>query len=272
MTYISAIVITKNEEKHIGVALKSLKLIADEIIVVDSGSTDQTKNIAQEYTDKFFYHEWDGYGNQKNFALQQTKGDWILQIDADEEITEELAKEIKSTISNTNSDFIWLTIVTEFLGKTLKHLAGKNLRLFRKSTGQWDDKKVHEQVRRNKDFSTVKFGDSDSQILENKLVHHSHYQTLKDYYDRQEKYTTADAQEMQKTGKDRSGKVIQVNRGNPFSVFIFLYGRAIKQFVRKFFKQLGFLDGCQGILWCLVSSQYEYKMCRKYLNLQNKNK
>lgn len=267
MSKISGIIIAKNEEKHLETALKSLKLVADEIIVVDSGSTDSTPKIAKKYTSKYIDQEWQGYGKQKNLALENTTGEWILQIDADEEITTELATEIKNVIQDTNAEFIWFGIITEFLRKPLKHLAGKNLRLFKKSAGRWDDKKVHEQVRRIKDGSTVKLGDSDCVVLEFPLVHHGHYQTLKSYYERQEKYTSADAEEMLKTGKSRAGKEIKVNKNNPFSVLAFLYAGALKQFVKKFFKQKGFLDGCQGILWCLVSAQYEIKTSRKYLDL-----
>ncbi len=262
---ISVICIAKNEEAHIEKAIRSAKKIADEVVVVDSGSTDKTKEIAKKYTDKVFDKEWEGYGKQKNFAIQQCTHQWIIQIDADEEIPDLLAEEIRSELADPKYSYYWFKIVTVFLGKPLWHLAGNNLRLFNKTYGKWDDKEVHEQVVRISDGTSIKLGDSDSGRLKNFLLHHSHYQTIAAYLERQEKYSSADALEMLKTGHDRSGK--QIERINTINTLPFLFHRAIKQFIRKFFWQKGILDGCQGWLWCFFSAQYEYKMCRKYLRL-----
>jgi len=271
MKTLAAICIVKNEEKHIKCALNSVKGLANEIIVVDSGSTDNTLNIAKQFTDKIYTNSWPGYGPQKNFAVSKTNCDFVLQIDADEEVTPDLAKEIKSILSQPKFDYYWLGIVTEFIGRPLKHLSGNNLRLFNRSAAQWDDKKIHEQVIKKENGYPVKYSSVDSGKLSSKLLHHSHYQTLTDYKKRQEKYTSADAEEMLKTGKDRIGKDVKVQSKNIFSVWFFLYERALKQFIKKLFLHKGLLDGWQGWLWCFLSAQYEYKMCKKYLKLKNNN-
>lgn len=271
MKSLSVICITKNEEKHLATALSSVKNLASEIIVVDSGSLDNTLNIAKQFTKNVFYQDWLGYGPQKNFALEKATGDFILHIDADEEVTPDLSAEIKNILNDPKYDFYWLKIITVFLGKPLTHLTGNNLRLFNRLTGHWQEKMVHEQIARRKDNSPVTLTAEDSAKTINYLLHHSHYQTIQAYKERQEKYSTADAKEMLATSKDRIGKKVAVNINNPFSRFRFKYERAIKQFIRKFIKQKGFLDGWQGWLWCFFSAEYEYKMCLKYLKLIKKN-
>jgi glycosyltransferase involved in cell wall biosynthesis len=268
MPKLSAIIITKNEEAHIGRALQSMKGVADEVVVVDDESGDHTRDIAKQFTPHVFTRRFDGYGAQKNFARERASGDWILHLDADEEVSPALAREIRRVIKQGDKDFYWLPIITEFLGRPLQHMRGWNLRLFRRTAAQWDEKPVHEQVvRTGTRESTVRLGDPDSTILAEPLTHHSHYQTLAAYRERQERYSSADAQEMASTGRDRSGRPVSVDLRNPVSVTRFLFERAVKQFVRKFLRQRGVLDGWQGWLWCWVSAQYEYKMCKKYLAL-----
>lgn len=270
MKTLAVICIVKNEEKHLRRALESVKDFATEIIVVDSGSKDDTLNIAKQFTNKIYVNDWLGYGPQKNFAVSKTNCDFIMQIDADEEVTHDLAEEIKSILSQPKFNYYWLSIVTEFMGRPLKHLAGNNLRLFNRLTAQWDDKKVHEQVIQKEDGSFVKFNSADSGKISSKLLHHGHYQTLADYMKRQEKYTSADAEEMLLTDKDRLGKKVNLQIKNVFSVWLFLYERALKQFIKKLFLHKGFLDGWQGWLWCFLSAQYEYKMCKKYLKIKKR--
>lgn len=268
---ISAIIITKNEEANIARALASLRQVADEIIVVDSESTDHTREIAQQFTTHVLTRPFAGFGEQKNFAREQVTNEWVLHIDADEEVPSVLAEEIRNVTHQPTADFFFLPIVTEFLGRPLRHLGGTNLRLFRRTAGQWDRKHVHEQIERLSDRTTVRLGEKDTRLLQTPLTHHGHYQTLSGYFERQERYSSADAEEMLATGKDRAGRPVRVQLWNPFSRLGFLFGRAIKQFIKKFVVHMGFLDGWQGWLWCILSAQYEYKMCRKYLALQRKN-
>lgn len=275
MPSLSVVTITKNEEAHLPRALRSVRDWADEIIVVDSESTDRTVEIAREFTDKVFIRPWPGYGPQKNFARDRASGEWIFQLDADEDVSPELAEEIQRLLRNPPHEYSWLPIVTEFLGKPLPHLRGMNLRLFRKAAGRWDDKAVHEQVERisrgiedaGRERRTVRLGDPDTGVLTTPILHHSHYQTLAAYRERQERYATADAREMRRTGADRVGHPVRVRPRHPLSVGRFLLERPLKQFVRKFFRQKGILDGWRGWLWCAVSAEYEFTMCRKYLAL-----
>lgn len=288
MTKLSAILITRNEERHVARALESIRHLADEIIVVDSESTDSTVEIAKTFTPHVFVRMWTGYGPQKNSAREAATGEWILHLDADEEVSPELAKEIRKALKRPAHDFFWVPIVTEFLGRPLTHMTGMNVRLFRRASGRWDNKEVHEQIQRTHEAresfvqkyepplqrhsrlqplfgSDVRPGDPDSTTLLTPLLHHSHYQTLKGYYEHQRRYTTSDALQMRKTGVDRSGTVVHVNPRNPLSVARLLAERAARQFVRKFFLQRGILDGWQGWLWCYVSAEYEVKTCWKYL-------
>ncbi|MDO8512084.1 MAG: glycosyltransferase family 2 protein [bacterium] len=267
MKTLAVICIVKNEEKFLATALASVKNLATEIIVVDSGSTDNTVNIAKRFTDKVFQQNWLGYGPQKNFAVSKTNCDFILQIDADEEITSELNIELRAILETPQFNFYWLRIITVFLGRPLKHLAGNNLRLFSREHARWNDSLVHEQVVRKSDNTRIQFGAPDSGRSNNFILHHSHYQTIAGYKERQEKYSSADAEQMLGIGKDRAGKSVSVSPANPFSRIYFLHERAFKQLIRKFIRQRGILDGWQGWLWCLFSAQYEYKMCRKYLAL-----
>ncbi|MDP3685559.1 MAG: hypothetical protein Q8R32_01885, partial [bacterium] len=163
----------------------------------------------------------------------------------------------------------FVKIVTEFLGRPLTRLWGTNPRLLRRGAASWQNRAVHEQVTRP-DGSVVRLGDPDTLLLNEILQHPSHYQTLAAYLKKRERYTLRDAEEMLETGFDRVGKPVGDPLRSPFATIRFLFERALKQFVRLFFKKRGFLDGWQGWLWCVLSAQYEYLMCRKYLMLRRR--
>lgn len=271
MTTLSAVTITKNEEAHVARALRSVRKISHDVIVVDSESTDRTVQIAKEFTDRVFVRPWPGYGPQKNFALEQAACDWVLFVDADEEVSPELAEELRAKLEtlphHINIGFV--KIVTEFLGRPLPHLWGTNPRLLRRSHAQWQDRAVHEQVTRP-DGSVVRLGDPDTALFQSVLRHPSHYATLEAYLKKRERYTLRDAEEMLEKGVDRVGKPVGDPLGSPLTTARFLFERATKQFIRLFVKKRGFLDGWQGWLWCTLSAQYEYLMCKKYLMLRRR--
>ena len=266
---LSTVTIAKNEEEHLARVLKSVSDLADEIIVVDAESTDRTSDVARRFTEKVFVRPWPGYGPQKNFALRQATGDWVLFVDADEEVTPELAAEIRTTLKRlpprTTVGFV--KIVTEFLGRPLRHLWGTNPRLLRRGEARWQDRAIHEQVVRP-DGSVVRLGDPDTALVHAFLNHPSHYQTLAAYVRKRERYTLRDAEEMLETGFDRIGKPVGDPLRSPLATVRFLFERALKQFARLFVKKSGFLDGWRGWLWCFLSAQYEYLMCKKYLMLK----
>lgn len=254
---ISAVIIAKNEADNIERCLKSLKFTSEQI-VIDAESTDPTVALAQKLGARTFVKPWQGYGKQKNFGLQQVKSEWVLFVDADEEVSPQLRQEIQTIIKNPNYDFYWLKILTYFLGRPLTHLTGHNPRLFRAAAGQWTDSFVHEQVT-TKHGQKIKLNDALSGKLTTPLNHYSH-PTIKSYLARMHHYTTLDAKEMAKTHQHRSGRTVKPH--------IFLpYVLATRQFIKLYFYRHGLLDGYTGLMWSSLSAYYEYEMAKKYLKL-----
>lgn len=262
---LSAIVITKNEEKNIARALASLSF-ANELIVVDAESHDQTTKLASQFGARVFVRPWPGYGAQKNFGAQAAHGEWLLFIDADEEVSPDLAAEVKAATDNSTVDFYWLKIVTVFLGRPLSHLFGHNPRLFRKSAGQWTGGLVHEQVERyanhreDNDYRLIRLDDRFSKVLTAPLLHHSH-SSIKSYIKKMHRYTTLDAEQMKRGGRHRSGRPVKASSLLPYQL-------AARQLIKLLFYRRGILDGYAGIIWCLLSSYYEYEMATKFLILK----
>ena len=255
---LSAIIITKNEEDNIERCVKSVQF-ADEVVVVDAESNDRTVAIAKELGAKTFVRPWPGYGPQKNFGAAQATGDWLLFVDADEEVTPELAQEITQVTENADKDFYWLKIVTTFLGRRMNHIYGHNPRLFRKACGCWTGFQVHEQVQTNLG-QQVKLGDNLSQLLKAPLLHHSHT-TVAAYLRRMGDYTALDAQQMGKTNRHRSGRKVTPSWWLPHYLML-------RQFVKIYFYKRGFLDGYAGLMWSALSGYYEWTMAKKYVLLK----
>lgn len=254
---LSAIVITKNEEHNIGRCLDSLAF-TDEQIVVDAQSQDKTVEIAQQKGAQTFVRPWPGYGQQKNFAAGQARGEWLLFIDADEEVPPQLAQNIREAIENPSVEFYWLRIVTVFLGKPLYHLYGHNPRLFRQTAGRWTTANVHEQVETVSGVK-IRLHDEHSEVIPKALLHHSH-PTIASYLKKMEKYTTLDAKQMAKTNTHRSGKPVKPTL--LLAPYLFT-----KQLVKLLFYRKGILDGIAGIIWSGLSAYYEWVMARKYIAL-----
>lgn len=257
---LTAIVITKNEGATISGCLKHLSF-ADERIVIDAESTDNTVAIARADGAKVFVQPWSGYGAQKNFGIRQASHDWVLFIDADEQVTAELATEIKTAVASGAKQFYWLTIVTVFLGQPLWHLYGHNPRLFNKHAGVWTQTLVHEQVENLHTKTTIRLGDQYSAVIKQPLLHHSHA-TIASYLEKMQRYASLDAQEMAKTDKHRSGRLVKPYVFLP----VYLY---VRQFAKMYVYRHGFLDGYAGFMWCALSAYYEFVMAKKYLTLKN---
>ena len=161
MSALSVIVITKNEESNIRECLTSV-CWAEEIVLVDGGSEDQTVELARSLGAKVFERPWDGYGAAKNYALSHCTGEWILWLDADERVTEELANEISQRLRSNDTRFNGFQIARRayFLGRWMKHSGwypGHVLRLFRKGTGRFSERKVHEQLVVEGEIGRLKF-------------------------------------------------------------------------------------------------------------------
>ena len=254
---LSALVITKNEAATIARCLKSLAFV-DEIVVVDAESSDATPQIAQQHGAQVIINPWPGYGPQRNFGLSKLHGEWVLVVDADEEVSPALAQAITATIAQPKTDFYWMRVITVFLGRPLSHLYGHNLRLFKRSAGRYSDDQVHEQII---DFSDAKvgLGNDHSTLITEPLLHHSHT-TVASYLTKMHRYTSLDAQDMLRTRRHRSGRSIYPSPLLPLHL-------ALRQFLKLLLYRRGLLDGRAGIIWCALSAYYEWEMAKKFLSL-----
>jgi glycosyltransferase involved in cell wall biosynthesis len=240
---ISACIITLNEEHNIERCLKSLDF-CDEIILVDSGSTDKTVSIAENFNCKVFTRPFDNYSSQKNFALTLAKNSWILSVDADEEISLELKKEIHS-LSDTafeNHAGFFIPRLTYYLCQWIHHSGwypDPQLKLFNRIKGQFKGGLVHETVAIQGKIGRLK-----------SPVHHYSYRSISEHLDFINKYTTLYAIEKYKKGK-RSG-VLKA------------YSKLVYKFWWTYIFRLGFLDGRAGFAVCALGAYYNFL---KYLKL-----
>ena len=236
---LSVAIIAKNEEANLPRTLASVRW-ADEVIVVDSGSTDGTVAIARKFGAKVVCETWHGFGRQKNLAIQNCSSEWVLSLDADEEVNEELAKEIRALLeSSTDVNAYFLRRRNLFLGRWIKHggyYPDPKLRLFRKEAAWFEERAVHETMR----YSGA------TRILNNDLIHHA-YPTLESYIEHMNRYSSLGAEQAVAKGKtSRSWPAFLWNvLLNPAATFFYNYGF-----------RLGFLDGREGLLLHLYHSGY----------------
>jgi glycosyltransferase involved in cell wall biosynthesis len=232
MKKISAVVITRNEEHNIRRCLDSLAW-ADEIIVIDSGSTDRTIEIAHSCGASVYSFEWKGYGPAKREGVARATGDWVLSVDADEEVPVGLRDEIRAAIGDDDGISGYLMPrQTLFLGRWLKHSGWYPdcvLRLFRREKGDFSDATVHERAH----------VDGPVGRLRHDLLHYS-YPSLESYFDKFNRYTSMAALAAYRDGRRAGLTQILIH---PPACFV-------KQYVVK----LGFLDGLQGLLVCALSA------------------
>lgn len=242
MSRLSVAIITYNEEEEIKDCLESVKW-ADEIVVVDSFSTDKTLDICRQYTNKVFQHEWSGYSNQKNYAINVTTNPWILILDADERVSERLTKEIKEILDkDLGVDGYYIPRKSYFLGRWIRYggwYPDYSIRLFRKDKGRFEQREVHESVRIN--GKTAK--------LKNHLEHYT-YRNLSEYIQRMDRYSTLAAMEMVGEGR----------RSGPRNILF----RPILTFFRMYILKQGFREGIYGLLLAVLYSYYTFL---KYVKL-----
>jgi glycosyltransferase involved in cell wall biosynthesis len=245
MPLLSVAIIVKNEERNLARTLASVSF-ADEIVIVDTDSTDRTVEIAESFGAKIFNREWPGFAAQKNFAIQQCTGDWILSLDADEELSPELRTQLQFLLpSQPPTDAFFINRRNLFLGRWIKHggyYPDPKLRLFRRSAAnftlppRFEDRPVHE---------TIAF-DGESSTLDFDLIHHA-YPTLEDYLEHMDRYSTLGSQLLVAQGR--------TSRGLAAFYWNVLFVPALT-FVWNFFFRLGFLDGREGLLLHLYHSNY----------------
>jgi glycosyltransferase involved in cell wall biosynthesis len=243
MVPVSATIITHNEEENVGAAIQSV-LWAQEIVVVDAGSTDATVRICRGLTDKVFSREWTGFVDQKNFAVERASNDWIFSLDADERVTAGLKGEIVERMLRTPSEAGFrIPRVARFMGRWIRHgdwYPDYQLRLFDRRLGRWQGGSVHESVRVQGLVGYLK-GD----------IEHYTYRKLADYLRRLEVYSGLAAADYHQKGK-LSGPLRMA--GNPLVTFFKAY------LVRR-----GFLDGVPGLMVAIMGAvSVFFKYARLY--------
>jgi glycosyltransferase involved in cell wall biosynthesis len=236
---LSVVLITLNEAANLPRTLASVRW-AQEIVIVDSGSTDGTLEIARQAGARVFEEEWKGFGAQKNSAISRASGDWILSLDADEEVSPELAAEIQALLAGDPPFSAYrMPRLNHFLGRPLRHggyWPDPKLRLFRRGLAQFQDRLVHESVEAAGPVGT----------LSNPLLHHC-YGTLEDYVEHMNRYSTLGAQTLVSAGR--------APRSLPALAWTALMNPAAT-FLYNYVFRLGFLDGREGLLQHFNHSVY----------------
>lgn len=234
---ITAVIITYNEEHNIVRCLQSLEGIADEIVVVDSGSTDATESICRRAGVRFEHHDWEGFSGQKNYANSLAKGDWILSIDADESLSGALREKLlslKSTPPSDNTVFCFNRL-TNYCGHWIRHCGWYPdwcCRLWHNGIARWDGI-IHEALQFEREV--------DHKRLEGDMLHYS-YNTVGDHVARLSKYAPLSAKKDFEQGK----------RCGVASIVL----RPVWTFFRTFLLKGGILDGWAGFTVCRLSATY----------------
>ncbi len=239
MNRISAVIITLNEEKNIGRCLDAIADWVDEIIVLDSGSTDRTKEICTRVS-KVKWHEqkWLGYGQQKNKANSFATGEYILSLDADEVVSPELKAEIQKLKPNLKGIYR-LNRITNYCGQWIHHCGWRpdyQWRLFPNGQAQWNEMEVHEFLIFAQNLPT--------HTLMGDLQHYS-YHSISDHWRRVLPYATLGAK--------------KVRHKPVFALALKAVLNPPLRFIKTYFLQLGFLDGYYGLVICLITAYGVYK-------------
>lgn len=242
---LTLIIITLNEEQRIERCIKSVPF-AKHVIVVDSGSTDKTCEIAKSLGAELVFNKWEGYGNQKNFATQLSKTNWVLSLDADEWLSEELAEEIKVTISQNTAKAYTMKRLSRYLGKDIYHggwYPDWQLRLYKKDSANWDkNEKIHETVK-TKDKVEKLFG----------KIYHEPFRTIEEQLETNSKYAKLLAER-------------KFEQGRRISCPSFIILKTIFRFIENYFIKLGILDGLSGFIIAWNSAQsYMMQLTQIYL-------
>jgi glycosyltransferase involved in cell wall biosynthesis len=240
---LSVAIVTFNEEENLARTLASVAW-ADQILVIDSGSTDRTVAIARSFNATVLERPWPGFAAQKNFALSQCTGDWLLSLDADEELSPELQQEISQTLSRRPPSFdaFYLKRRNLFLGRWIRHggfYPDPKLRLFRRNVAllpQFEDRPVHETIPFSGPTASLDFD----------ILHHA-YPTLSSYIEHMDRYSSLGAQILVDKGRTSA---------NVFTFFARIVIFPLLGFKWNYLFRLGFLDGREGLLLHLYHACY----------------
>jgi glycosyltransferase involved in cell wall biosynthesis len=243
---LSVTVITRNEAADIGDALASVSF-ADEIVVVDACSTDETVAIAKRHTDRVIVRDWPGYIDQKNYAASMARHDWILSLDADERVTPDLASEIRSLMSGAPREMAYrIPRVTFYLGRwirTTDWYPDYQLRLYDRRAAQWIGRYVHEAVAVRGEIGR----------LRGELQHYA-YRDISDHLETIDRYTTYAARQMHEAG--RKTGLLQIAGHPPLA------------FLRNYLAHGGIRDGVAGLIISALNSYYVFLKFAKLWELQ----
>ena len=246
MPAISAVIISFNEEKYIGKCLASLQGIADEIVVVDSFSTDRTEEICRSFNVKFSTHGFEGYVEQKNYALSLSSNRWILSLDADESLSGEMRESILSEKDSLNYDGYMFNRLNNYCGRWIRHsrwYPDRHLRLFDATKGKWTGPNPHDTFRLEPGCRTKRLkGD----------ILHVIYDSVEEHVDKVNRFSTISAGEYYRAGKN----------AGPLTPHLHMAW----SFFRSYILYAGFLDGHYGYTACMISAMgsfLKYSKLRK---------
>lgn len=239
---VSVALISFNEEDNIGRALESIKDIASEIVVVDSHSTDKTREIAKSYGAKVFEEDWKGYVDQKNFALGKCTREYVLSLDCDEVVSSDLKDSIIRAVKDQEADGFYINRKTYYLGRFLEHTWQPEwrLRLIKRSSNpKWEGYDPHDSL----------YVEGKTKRIKGDLYHYS-YKDIEDHYNRALKYSKLVSKAYNKMG--RSSKIYN------------LIFNPMVAFAKNYFIKMGFLDGVRGLS---VAVSEAFSTFLKYLYL-----
>lgn len=248
MIKLSAAIITLNEEKNILRCLDSINEVADEIIIIDSGSTDKTLEIAQRKGVTILYQNFLGHIEQKNYAISKCTHQYILSLDADEALSTELIKSILFIKSNWNHDAYSFNRLTNYCGQWIKHCGwypDTKIRLFKKSKAKWGGVNPHD---------TLLVDSNDVNFIKGDLLHYSYY-SIEDHKKQIEYFTDISSKALFENGK----------RAN----YLLLIFSPLAKFFQSYIIQMGFLDGRNGLIISWLSAGAKHKKFSKLFKLQS---
>ncbi len=251
MIQISGVIITYNEEEHLEKCLASLVDVADEIVVVDSFSTDRTKEICESFNVRFIEHRFEGYIEQKNFAISTASHGYILSLDGDEALSEQLKDSILKVKQEWIYDGYYTNRLNNYCGQWIKHsdwYPDKKMRLFKKGSGEWKGINPH-------DCYTLKKGKTQGKLKGDLL--HWIYRDYKEHKLKVERFSTIAAEAYYKLGKKSS--VLKI------------VWRPVWAFFKAYILRLGFLDGKKGLKICIQSFNVTYFKYKKLYRLWHKS-
>ena len=242
---LSAVLITRNAAAQLDACLESLRF-ADEIVVVDSASTDATREVAARHGARIVECEWRGFGPQKRFAVSQASHDWVLCVDADERVSPELAASVAAALAGPVSTVYRMPRCNRFLGRWLRHGEGYpdwSPRLFDRRSAQWSEDSVHEKVL----YSAT------PGVLAGDLLHES-AEDLAQYLEKQNRYTTLAAKQLYDAGRDAG--------------FVELVFSPAVRFLKFYVLRLGMLDGIAGLVHIAIGCMNSHMKYAKLIEMR----